>query len=64
MAGNKVHREWKQLGEYLPSKYNDGYIKDADGNIQESGFPENWLKTIIELEPNKYQVGGKRKSDE
>jgi dipeptidase len=63
MAGDKVHQEWKQLGEYLLVKYNDGYVKDADGKIQEIGYPEHWLETIIDLEPNKYSVGGKRKSD-
>lgn len=63
MAGDKVFREWNQLGDYLVTKYNDGYVKDDNGNIQEIGYPKDWLETIIELEPNKYQVEGKRKSD-
>ncbi|HEY9113468.1 MAG TPA: C69 family dipeptidase [Bacteroidales bacterium] len=63
MAGDKVHQEWKQLGNYLLTKYNDGYIKNPQGKIQEISYPDNWLETIIELEPNKYQVGGKRKSN-
>jgi dipeptidase len=62
-SGNKVCREWKQLGTYLLAKYNDGYIKGPDGSVKEISYPKNWLETIIELESNKYKIVGGRKSD-
>lgn len=63
MAGNKVFLEWKQLGNFLLVKYNDGYVKDKDGKIHEKGYPDTWLKTVNELEPGKYRIGGNGKSD-
>ncbi len=45
---------WRQLGEYLIVKYNDGYILKEDGSAEGTGYPETWLKTVVEQNPDKY----------
>ena len=36
----QVVDRWRELGEYLVMKYNDGYVKDEKGEPQEVGYPE------------------------
>lgn len=59
-----VVRKWKDLGEYLITTYNDGYVKDADGRVQEMGYPENWLRTVIQAHPEKYKLPDTKKLKE
>ena len=47
----EVIRRWKELGEFLLMKYNDGYVKDENGRPQEVGYPEPWLRKVLELRP-------------
>jgi dipeptidase len=45
---------WRQLGEDLLSRYNDGYVKDENGHAQERGYPEAWLRAVTEAQPDRY----------
>lgn len=54
--GELVHKKWVELGKYLITKYNDGYVKDANNHIQQKNYPEEWLEKVIELEPEKYKI--------
>jgi dipeptidase len=47
---------WTDLGEYLISKYNDGYVKDENGQPQEKGYPEPWLRRVLDAHPDKYRL--------
>lgn len=38
---------WRALGEHLVTKYNDGYVQDEEGEPQELGYPETWLRRVI-----------------
>jgi dipeptidase len=49
-------RRWRALGEHLLTTYNDGYIQDADGEPQEKGYPEAWLREVIERHPDKLKL--------
>jgi dipeptidase len=51
-----VVRRWRELGEDLIVKYNDGYIIKEDGRAEGIGYPENWLKTVVEQDPEKYKL--------
>lgn len=56
-----VCHEWRELGNLLITKYNDGYIKDENGIVKEKGYPEQWKGTIIKHEGKKHRIpsGGK-----
>lgn len=45
--GEMVMRKWKQLGEDLLTKYNDGYVKDEKGSPRSVGYPEDWLRDVL-----------------
>ncbi len=54
--GKKVHDEWIALGEQLLTKYNDGYVKDEKGRIEEVGYPGAWKDQINRLYPDKFKI--------
>lgn len=51
-----VVRQWRELGEHLLTKYNDGYVKDADGRPQEAGYPDEWLREVIRRRPQQFRL--------
>ena len=65
--GEKVHAEWIKLGEHLLTKYNDGYVKDENGKINEVGYPDAWMQQINDLYPHKFRIpdwdSGKKQND-
>jgi len=46
LHGENVVRRWKELGEDLLTKYNDGYVKDEKGRPKAVGYPEAWLRDV------------------
>lgn len=48
--------KWRDLGEYLMTKYNDGFVKDENGQPREKGYPEAWLRAVLEQHPDKYRL--------
>jgi len=54
--GDKVHHRWIELGEALLTKYNDGYVKDDKGKIEEVGYPDGWKDQINGLYPDKFKI--------
>ncbi len=53
-SGEKVVKRWRELGEELMTRYNDGYVKDENGRPQEKGYPKAWLKDVLELRPEQF----------
>ena len=49
-----VVRQWRALGERLLTRYNDGYVKDENGRAQETGYPADWLETVVEKRPDAF----------
>jgi len=47
---------WRQLGEYLIMKYNDGYVKDSTGDATDVGYPESWLREVIRARPEQFKL--------
>jgi len=44
----EVVRRWKELGEFLLTKYNDGYVNASDDDQPvERGYPEGWLREVV-----------------
>lgn len=54
--GEMVVMKWRELGEHLLTKYNDGYVKDEKGRPQEKGYPENWLRKVLESRPDQFRL--------
>jgi dipeptidase len=55
-AGLSVHNHWVELGRYLVTKYNDGYVKDSMFRIHSIGYPREWLEQLIKDDPGKYLI--------
>jgi dipeptidase len=56
----QVVTRWRELGEHLITKYNDGYVKDEDGQAQEKGYPETWLRKVVKSRPDQFRLPEKR----
>ena len=57
--GELVVRRWRQLGEHLLTKYNDGYVKDEKGRPGEDGYAESWLRTVVSSRPDQFRLRSK-----
>lgn len=55
-----VVKRWRELGEYLITKYNDGYVQDEDSRPREKGYPENWLRKVLKERPEQFKVKEKK----
>lgn len=51
-----VIKRYRQLGEFLICKYNDGYVKDSTGRPREVGYPESWLREVVKLRPEQFNI--------
>lgn len=56
----QVVSRWRELGEYLITKYNDGYVKDEKGEPQEKGYPEAWLRELLKSRPKQFRLSVKK----
>jgi len=54
--GEKVVARWKELGEHLITKYNDGYVKNEEGRAEEKGYPESWLRQVLRSRPDQFRL--------
>ncbi len=54
--GEMVVRRWIDLGEYLLTKYNDGYVKDEKGRPRSEGYPSEWLQKVLQLKPEQFKL--------
>lgn len=51
---------WKELGEFLLTKYNDGYVKNEKGRPAEKGYPESWLRRVLRERPEQFRLPEKK----
>ena len=54
--GEMVVSKWRELGEHLITKYNDGYLAVGAGFPKEKGYPEEWLRRILEARPDQFRL--------
>jgi dipeptidase len=54
--GELVVKRWRELGEYLICKYNDGYIKNEKGRPEEVGYPQGWLRRVVKERPDQFKL--------
>jgi dipeptidase len=56
MHGEQVTRDWTALGERLITIFNDGYMKDAHGQPRGTGYPEPWLRRVLDQRPDQFTL--------
>ena len=44
----KVHNRWNKLAGDMLVKFNDGYIRSPSGRYPSVGYPEEWLRKVIQ----------------
>ncbi len=54
--GETMVRRWRELGEHLLTKYNDGYVKNDKGRPQQVGYPDSWKKRVVEERPGQFKL--------
>ena len=55
-TGEAVTQRWRELGAYLLTKFNDGYVKDGMGRPRGIGYPEEWLRRVIGENPDQFKI--------
>jgi dipeptidase len=60
-----VMSRWQDLAGHLITKYNDGYVKNAEGDPEEKGYPDAWLRDVIESRPDHFilKPAGEERAD-
>ena len=43
---DKIATDWWKLSEHLIGKYCDGYVMTEEGDQENAGLPESWLKAV------------------
>ena len=51
-----VVKRYRELGEYLITTYNDGYVQDDKGRPQEPGYPASWLREVLRSRPEQFKI--------
>ncbi len=55
-AGNMVVDRWNRLFDELLYKYLDGNVKDEFGVPKHEGYPEEWLRALVEATGDRYAM--------
>ena len=56
MHAEQTVSRWRELGEHLITKYNDGYVRDPQGNYPNVGYPEAWLRRVVRERPDQFRI--------
>ncbi len=54
--GEQVVERWRELGEFLITKYNDGYVKNDKGRPEGKGYPDSWLRDVLRARPDQFRL--------
>jgi dipeptidase len=56
MHAEQTVARWRELLEHLIVKYNDGYVRDVNGQYPEVGYPEAWLRRVLKERPEQFKI--------
>ncbi|MCK4872808.1 MAG: C69 family dipeptidase [Phycisphaerales bacterium] len=54
--GEMVVKRWRDLGEYLIRKYNDGYVQIEPGSAEAVDYPQPWLRSVLDARPDQFRL--------
>jgi hypothetical protein len=47
---------WKELGEYILTKHNDGFVRRPQDKSEGVEYPESWLRRILMENPDQFRL--------
>ena len=47
---------WKELGTFILTKFNDGYVRTEENGTEGVEYPEAWLRRLLEENPDQFRV--------
>ena len=56
MQTEKARDRWEQLANDLIVKFNDGYTRTPEGAYPNVGYPEAWLRRVVEERGEQYAL--------
>lgn len=56
-------RKWIDLGDFLITKYNDGYIQNEKNRAKEVGYPESWLQREVQINRKNRKLSEEKSTD-
>ncbi|MCK4413523.1 MAG: C69 family dipeptidase [Candidatus Eisenbacteria sp.] len=56
MQGEQTVARWRELGEHLITKFNDGYVQREPGEPEDGGYPESWLREVVRVRPERFRL--------
>ncbi|NCC60822.1 MAG: hypothetical protein EOM12_07745 [Verrucomicrobiae bacterium] len=60
----KVHNRWSKLAGDMIAKFNDGYIRSPSGRYPNVGYPETWLRKVIQEKGDQFRLPPKEKASQ
>lgn len=58
-----VVKRWNELGDFLVTKYNDGYIQNEKHRAKEVGYPVEWLRKEVKAKGKRHRLKELRDGD-
>jgi len=55
LHAEQVVTRWRELAERLITRYNDGYVQDEQGEPQNVGYPDAWLREVVRARPEAFR---------
>ena len=63
MQTEKARDRWEELANDLLVKFNDGYTRTDDGKYPNVGYPESWLRRVVEERGDNYRLPDEKKAE-
>lgn len=63
MQTEKARDRWETLANDLLVKFNDGYTRTDDGKYPNVGYPESWLRRVVEERGENYRLPDEKKAE-
>jgi dipeptidase len=60
----KVHTRWSKLAADMIVKFNDGYIRSPSGRYPNVGYPDAWLRKVIQEKGDQFRLPPKEKASQ
>ena len=57
-SAERLFRTWRDLATFVLTKHNDGYVNDLDRRPRGVGYPEEWLRRVIEDQGESLAIDG------